>query len=158
MAPKQDRVYARECSKSVAQYVQLVIGFDDEHDTEYMPPSTATQSRAARATRATPKKVASDVVTASMTDEELTLNGTPYGSTSHEEGVFGSLGVCGRKKPPGSLKSLPSPHLHSLPRLMRLKVLISLQVHQLVLSPWLPTNPTDGVSTRNIKCILMQSF
>ena len=49
MAPKQDRV----------------IGSDDKHDPKYVPPGTATAARAAPATRATPKKVASDVVTTS---------------------------------------------------------------------------------------------
>ena len=65
MAPKQDRVYARGRSKSVAPSARLVIGSDDERDPEYVPPGTSTPSRAARAARATPKKVASGVVTAS---------------------------------------------------------------------------------------------
>ena len=65
MAPKQDRVYARGRSKSVAPSALLVIGSDDERDPEYVTPGTSTPSRAARAARATPKKVASGVVTAS---------------------------------------------------------------------------------------------
>ena len=65
MAPKQDRVYARGRSKFVAPSARLVIGSDDERDPEYVPPGTSTPSRAARAARATPKKVASGVVTAS---------------------------------------------------------------------------------------------
>ena len=65
MAPKQDRVYARGRSKSVAPSARLVIGSDDERDPEYVTPGTSTPSRAARAARATPKKVASGVVTAS---------------------------------------------------------------------------------------------
>ena len=65
MAPKQDRVYARGRSKSVAPSARLVIGFNDEHDPEYVLPGTSTPSRAVRAARATPKKVASGVVTAS---------------------------------------------------------------------------------------------
>ena len=44
MAPKQDRVYARGRSKSVAPSSRLVIGFDDERDPEYVPPGTSTQS------------------------------------------------------------------------------------------------------------------
>ena len=65
MAPKQDRTYARGRSKSVAPSARLIIGFDDERDPEYVPPGTSTPSRAARAPTATPKKVASGVVTAS---------------------------------------------------------------------------------------------
>ena len=82
MAPKQDRVYACGRSKSVAPSARLVIGSDDEQDPEYMPPGTFTPARAARATKATPKKVASGIVTASQSDEELTLTGTPYGSAT----------------------------------------------------------------------------
>ena len=72
---------------------RLVIGSDNEPDPEYVPPGTATPSRAARAARATPKKVASNVVTASQSDEERTLTGTPSKSATHEEGASVSLGV-----------------------------------------------------------------
>ena len=65
MAPKQDRIYARGRSVSVAPSARMVIGSDDERDPEYVPPGTSTPSRAARAPRATAKKVASGVVTAS---------------------------------------------------------------------------------------------
>ena len=65
MAPKQDRVYARGRSKSVSPSARLVIGSDDERDPEYVPPGTSTPSRASRATRATPTKVAYGVVTTS---------------------------------------------------------------------------------------------
>ena len=71
----------------------MIISSDDERDPEYVPPGTSTPSRAARAPRATPKKVASGVVTASLSDEECTLTGTPSGSATNEEGVSGSLGV-----------------------------------------------------------------
>ena len=37
MEPKQDRVYARGRSKSVALSARLVIGSDDEHDPKYVP-------------------------------------------------------------------------------------------------------------------------
>ena len=93
MAPKQDRVYARGRSKSVAPSARLVIGSDDERDPEYVTPGTSTPSRAARAARATPKKVASSVVAASQFDEERTLTGTPFGSANNDEGESGSLGV-----------------------------------------------------------------
>ena len=49
MAPKQDRIYARGRSKSVAPSASMVIGFDDERDPEYVPPGTSTPSCAARA-------------------------------------------------------------------------------------------------------------
>ena len=68
MAPKQDRIYARGRSKSVAPSARMIIGFDNERDPEYVPPDTSTPSRAARAPKATPKKVASGVVTASQSD------------------------------------------------------------------------------------------
>ena len=65
MAPKQDRTDARGRSKSVAPSARMVIGSDDEHDPEYVPPGTPTPSCAAPAPIATLKKVASDIVTAS---------------------------------------------------------------------------------------------
>ena len=65
METKKDRIYARGRSKSIAPSARMVIGSDDERDPEYVPPGTSTPSRAARARRATPKKVASDVVTTS---------------------------------------------------------------------------------------------
>ena len=85
MAPKQDGIYARGRLKSVAPSACMVIVSDDERDPEYVPPGTSTPSRAAHAPRATPKKVASGVVTASLSDEERTLTGTPYGSATNEE-------------------------------------------------------------------------
>ena len=77
MAPKQDRIYACGQSKYFALSARMFIGSDDERDPEYVPPGTSTPSRAARAPRARPKKVASGVVTASQSDEERTLTGTP---------------------------------------------------------------------------------
>ena len=70
MAPKQDRIYPRRRSNSVAPSARMIIGSDDERDPEYVPPGTSTPSRAARAPRATPKKVASGVFTTSQSDEE----------------------------------------------------------------------------------------
>ncbi|XP_027767504.1 LOW QUALITY PROTEIN: myristoylated alanine-rich C-kinase substrate-like, partial [Solanum pennellii] len=108
MAPKQDRIYASGRSKSVAPSACMVIGSDDERDPEYVPPGTSTPSRAARAPRATPKKVASGVVTASQSDEERTLTGTPSGSATNEEGASGSLGVSWSEEASGSAE-VPAP-------------------------------------------------
>ena len=77
MAPKPNRVYARGRSKSVTPSARLVIGSDDERDPEYVPPGTSTPSRAACATRHTPKKVALGVVLVSQSNEESTLTSTP---------------------------------------------------------------------------------
>ena len=108
MAPKQDRIYARGRSKFVAPSAHMVIGSDDERDPEYVPPGTSTPSRVARAPRATPKKVASGVVTASQSDEERTLTGTPFGSVTNEEGASGSLGISWLEEASGSAK-VPAP-------------------------------------------------
>ena len=108
IAPKQDRTYARGRSKSVALSARMIISFDDERDPEYVPPRTSTPSRAARASRATPKKVASGVVTASQSDEERTLTGTPSGSATNEEGASGSLGVSWSEEASGSAE-VPTP-------------------------------------------------
>ena len=108
MAPKQDRTYARGRSKYVAPSARMVIGSDDERDPEYMPPGTYIPSRAAHAPRAVPKKVASGVVTASQTDEERTLTGTPSGSSTNEEGVSGSFGVSWSEEASGSAE-VPAP-------------------------------------------------
>ena len=86
----------------------MIIGSDDERDPEYVPPGTSTLSRAARAPRATPKKVASGVVTASQSDEERTLTGTPSGSATNEEGASGSLGVSWSEEASGSAE-VPAP-------------------------------------------------
>ena len=91
MAPKQDRIYARKRSSSVAPSACMIIGSDDKRDPAYVPPGTSTPSRAARAPRATPKNVASGIVTAYLSDEERTLRGTPSGSATNEEGASGSL-------------------------------------------------------------------
>ena len=85
MSAKQDQVYARGRSKLVAPSARLVIGSDNEHDPECVPPGTATLARAACATRATHKKVAFSTVTASHSDEERTLIGTPSGKATQVE-------------------------------------------------------------------------
>ncbi|TMX04570.1 hypothetical protein EJD97_007517 [Solanum chilense] len=44
MAPKQDRVYARGRSKSIAPSACLVIGSDNERDPDNVPPTTCPQA------------------------------------------------------------------------------------------------------------------
>ena len=65
MAPKQDLIYARGRSKSIVPSARMVNGSDDDRDLEYVPPRTSTPARDPHAPRATPKKGASDVITAS---------------------------------------------------------------------------------------------
>ena len=108
MVPKQDRIYARGRSKSVAPSARMVIGSDDKRDPEYVPPGTSTPSCAARAPRATPKKVSSGVVTASQSDEERTLTGTPSRSATNEKGASGSFGVSWSEEATGSTE-VPAP-------------------------------------------------
>ena len=108
MTPKQDRIYACGQSKSVAPSARMVIGSDDERDPEYVPPGTSTHSCAARAPRATPKKVAFGVVTASQSDEKRTLTATPSGLATNEEGASGSLGVSLSEEASGSAE-VPAP-------------------------------------------------
>ncbi|TMW96937.1 hypothetical protein EJD97_006518 [Solanum chilense] len=151
MAQKQDRVYARGRSKSVTLSARLVIGYDDEHDPEYVPQGTTTPSRDARATRPTPTKVASGVVTASECDEEHTLINTPYGSATHEEGVSGWLGVL---LPEEASKSAEVPALATSAQSPS-----SDEADSPDSTPGSPTGsltevanqPNDGVSTGNIK-------
>ena len=114
-------------------------------DPEYVPPGTATPSRAARATRATPKKVASSVVTASQSDEERTLTGTPSGSATHEEEAFGSLGVSWSEEASRSAE-VPAPATAAQSATSdEADSCDSTPGSPLVLSPRLPTSPTDGV-------------
>ena len=89
---------------SVAPSHREVIGSDDECDPKYMPLGTVTLARATHTTRSTPTKVAPGVVSASQSEEERILDGTPYGSTTHSkdasdfEEVSGSEEVSGMRR------------------------------------------------------------
>ena len=61
-----------------------------------------TLTRAARTTWCTSTKVASSVFTASQFDEERTLTGTPFGSSTLDEGASGSIGVSRSEEASGS--------------------------------------------------------
>ena len=157
MAPKQDRTYARGRSKSVAPFACMVIGSDDERDPEYVPLGTSTPSRAARAPRATPKKVASGVVTASQSDEKRTLTATPSGLATNEEGASVSFGVSWSEEssdssqvlvPATTAVSASSDEADSSDS-------TSGSPAQVPLQP--PTSPTGGVSTGSFKSTPMQS-
>lgn len=65
MEPKQDIVYSRERTKSVARSHWMIGTSNDERDSEYVPPGTRTPTLAARITRGIPQKVDSGIVTAS---------------------------------------------------------------------------------------------
>ena len=54
--------------------------------------------------KATPKKMASGIVAAFQSDEELTVTGTPSKSASHEEGASFSLGVSWSEEASGSVE------------------------------------------------------
>ena len=56
MVPKQDRIYERGRSKSVAPSAHMVIGSDDERDPEYMPPGTSAPSRSTHAPEPHPRR------------------------------------------------------------------------------------------------------
>ena len=158
MAQKQDRVYARGGSKFVAPSARLVIGYDDEHDPEYVPPGTAIPSRAARSTKATPKKVVSGVVTASQYDEERTLTDTPYRSTTHEEGASSCLGVLLSEEASRSAE-VPALAISAQPASFdEADSPDSTPGSSTGALTQVANHPTDGVSTGNIKCIPMQSF
>ena len=157
MAPEQYRFYARGRSKSVTSSVRLVIGSDDERYPEYVTPGTATPSRDARVAKATPKKVTSGIVTAFQSNDEHTLTVKSSGSATHEKGESGSLEVLWSEEASGSaevpapataVESASSDEANSSE---------STPVHQLMLSPRLPTSPTGGVSTGSMKSIPMQS-
>uniref|UniRef100_M1DIL0 Integrase core domain containing protein n=1 Tax=Solanum tuberosum TaxID=4113 RepID=M1DIL0_SOLTU len=88
MAPKKLVTYSKQGkSKSVAPSFWLI---DEDTDTDtdptYVPLNPQTSRTAPRGTRGTPRKVFSDVVTVSQSDEEHILIGSPTGAASSLEG------------------------------------------------------------------------
>ncbi|XP_069152820.1 uncharacterized protein [Solanum lycopersicum] len=108
IASDLDEQQVQSLVKYVAPPARLIIDSDDERDPEYVPPGISAPSRAAHAPRATPKTVASGVVTASQSYEERILTGTPSGLATNEEGASGSLGVSWSEEAFGSAE-VPAP-------------------------------------------------
>lgn len=109
MAPKPDVVYSRGCSKSIAPSSRMVIGSNDDHVPEYVPPGTRTPTRASTTTQGTPKKVASGLVTASKFNEECILTGTPFGSSAYSEEVSVSKEASGSEEASSSHRDIAPP-------------------------------------------------
>ena len=129
----------------------MIVGSDDERDPEYVPPGASTPSRDARAPRATPKKVASGVVTASQSDEERTLTSTPSGSATNEEGASGSLGVSWSEEASGSAE-VPAPATAAASASSDEADVQTLYLAHQLRSPLQPlTSPTGGVLTGKFK-------
>uniref|UniRef100_M1DJC8 Integrase core domain containing protein n=1 Tax=Solanum tuberosum TaxID=4113 RepID=M1DJC8_SOLTU len=87
-------------SKSVAPSSGLIDeDIDAETDLAYVPPATRTSPTEPHITRNQSRQVVPDVVTASRSDEEDTLIGSPTGSASYSESPstsgFGSGSISG---------------------------------------------------------------
>ena len=95
MATKPNIVYFRDMPKFVEPCCRMIRTSKDDRDPEYVPPVTRTLNPAARATRVTPNKVASYLVTASQFDEEHTLTGTLSRSASGSKEVSVSKAALG---------------------------------------------------------------
>ena len=145
MAPKLNCVYSRGSSNNVTLSNWLIIGSDDEHDQEYVPPNTRNPTHVTRPTRATPTRMAPDVVTASKSNEEriLTEGASSSVKASGSEEAFGYVEASRSEKASASASSdeatsvdfTPAPQTGS-----PLQLLIS---------------PTGGVSRGSTKYMLM---
>ena len=148
----------------------MVIGSDDECDPDYVPPGTLTPTRATRTTRSTTTKVEPGRVTASQSEESTYLPAHLLGRLHilRERMSTRRLPVRRKRLALRMLLSLRRfilllmPMLQSLqsslPRLMRLIVLILLQHHKLMSPLWFLIIQTSGVSRANIKYMLMPRF
>ena len=87
MAPKQDRIYARGQSKSVAPSARMVIGSDDEREPEYLPPGTSTPSSFVDDPEGVPVSVRSSSVCEAVTTPDATFLGMALGACAAREGM-----------------------------------------------------------------------
>lgn len=68
----------------------MVTVSDDDRDPEYIPPDTHKPTHSDRISRGMLYKVASGVVSNSLSNEECILTCTPFGSTADFQGASGS--------------------------------------------------------------------
>ena len=96
--------------------------------------------------------MASGVVTASQSDEERTLIGTPSRSATNEEGVSGSLGVSWSEEASRSIE------VHASSTAAQSTSFDEADSSESTTAVQSADQPISGVSTGSIKSIQMQSF
>ena len=88
--PTHDRVFSRGFSKSFSPLNGLIIVLHNQSDPKYVPPRTRTPTNVSYSTKATPTRAALSIVSASMSDDERMLTGTPSRYGEENEGASGS--------------------------------------------------------------------